>query len=60
MENQKLLEYKWSGTSTNDKPKTEAAVNQGTEKIVEQHPPIFTMPLQLELAGNRFSPLHEW
>ena len=60
MESRKLLAYKRSGTSTNDEPKTETAPNQVTEKIVEQPPRVFTMPLQLELAGNRFSPLHEW
>ena len=59
MTSQKLLEYKRSGASTSDKPKTETA-NQEAEKIPERPSRTFTIPLQLELAGNRFSPLHEW
>lgn len=58
MEGQKLLEYKRSAISTIEKSKTVAASSPSVEKIPARD--VRRFAFRLELAGNRFSPLHEW
>lgn len=59
MERHKLLKDKRNETATDEKPKAEAAANQ-VEKNPARHSRSFIIPLRLELAGDRLSPLHEW
>jgi hypothetical protein len=58
MEGQKLLDYKRNENSASDKSKTTTASSPSNEKIPARDSRRFA--LRLDLAGNRFSPLHEW
>jgi hypothetical protein len=59
MKSQKLLENKEGGASVREKQKSERTPRVGTTGNPAQQSRLL-IPFRLELAGNRFSPLHEW
>lgn len=59
MKVQKLLENKRNENPADKKQKAELLPTTAPAKFSEQRPR-FLAPFQLELAGNRLSPLHEW
>lgn len=58
MKVQKLLENKRNENPADKKQKAEPLPTTAAAKFSEQ--PRLLAPFQLELAGNRLSPLHEW